>query len=344
MAGPLIGIKVLDLSRILAGPWSTQLLSDLGAEVIKVERPGDGDDTRGWGPPFLARDDGSLTARSAHFLCTNRGKRSITVDISGEAGQEIVRELARTADVFCRELRVRRHATLRLGLRHTEQAQSTARVSRHHWIGQTGPYSKRAGYDFVVQAMGGLMSVTGERDDLPGGGPQKCGVPIADLMTGMYATVAIVSALHERTTSGLGQYIDMSLLDTQVAWLANQASNYLVGGEVPKRWGNAHPNLTPYQSFTTSDGALVVAVGNDRQFAALCATLELRELPIDERYATNARRLKHRESLVRVLQERFRQRTRSEWLAGLRRQPVCRAGRSRAFHRCWMIRTSAHAA
>ena len=317
MAGPLIGIKVLDLSRILAGPWSTQLLSDLGAEVIKVERPGDGDDTRGWGPPFLARDDGSLTEESAYFLCTNRGKRSITVDISGEAGQEVIRELARTADVFVENYKC--GDMQRYGLDYAVLSKLNPRLvyCAITGFGQTGPYSKRAGYDFVVQAMGGLMSITGERDDLPGGGPQKCGVPIADLMTGMYATVAIISALHERTTSGLGQYIDMSLLDTQVAWLANQASNYLVGGEVPKRWGNAHPNLTPYQSFTTSDGALVVAVGNDRQFAALCATLELRELPIDERYATNARRLKHRESLVRVLQERFRRRTRSEWLAGL---------------------------
>lgn len=322
MAGPLTGVKVLDLSRILAGPWSTQLLSDLGADVIKVERPGSGDDTRGWGPPFLKRQDDSLTSESAYFLCANRGKRSITVDVSVESGQAILRELVRTADVFvenykCGDMR-------RYGLDYATLSQINPRLvyCSITGFGQTGPYSQRAGYDFVVQAMGGLMSITGEQDGLPGGGPQKCGVPIADLMTGMYASVAIVSAIHERTTSGRGQYIDMSLLDTQVAWLANQASNYLVAGREPKRWGNAHPNLAPYQSFQSSDDALIVAVGNDRQFASLCATLGLRDLANDGRYATNAGRLKHRDNLVALLEERFLQRTRGEWLADLEKAGV----------------------
>ncbi|SPA57027.1 CaiB/BaiF CoA transferase family protein [Cupriavidus taiwanensis] len=317
MAGPLEGVRVLDLSRILAGPWSTQLLSDLGADVIKVERPGSGDDTRAWGPPFLAREDGTLTAESAYFLCANRGKRSITVDVSSEAGQTVLRELAKTADVFvenykCGDMR-------RYGLDYDTLAALNPRLvyCSITGFGQTGPYSHRAGYDFVVQAMGGLMSITGECDDRPGGGPQKCGVPISDLMTGMYASVAIVSALFERVGSARGQYIDMSLLDTQVAWLANQASNYLVAGAEPRRWGNAHPNLAPYQSFATSDGALIVAVGNDRQFGALCDALDLGELARDERYATNAARLKHRESLVFLLAERFRGRDTGGWLVKL---------------------------
>ena len=317
MAGPLTGITVLDLSRILAGPWSTQLLADLGAEVIKVERPGSGDDTRSWGPPFLAQPDGLATAESAYYLCANRGKRSITVDISSEVGQEILRELACTSDVFVENYKF--GDMQRYGLDYATLSQFNPRLvyCSITGFGQTGPYRNRAGYDFVVQAMGGLMSITGERDDLPGGGPQKCGVPIADLMTGMYASVGIVSALFERVSSGCGQYIDMSLLDTQVAWLANQASNFLVAGVEPKRWGNAHPNLVPYQSFAAQDGALIVAVGNDRQFASLCATLGLDELSADDRYKSNAGRLKHRDSLVSMLQERFQERGCHEWLTSL---------------------------
>lgn len=262
MAGPISGIKVLDLSRILAGPWSTQLLSDLGADVIKVERPEGGDDTRGWGPPFLADERGSPTAESAYFLSANRGKQSITVDISTAEGQGILRELARTADVFVENYKL--GDMKRYGLDHAALAEINPRLvyCSITGFGQTGPYNSRAGYDFVIQAMGGLMSITGQSDDQPGGGAQKCGVPISDLMTGMYASVAILSALLERTSSGKGQYIDMSLLDTQVAWLANQASNYLVSGKPPVRWGNAHPNLAPYQSFAVSDGELIVAVGN----------------------------------------------------------------------------------
>ena len=317
MAGPLSGIKVLDLSRILAGPWSTQLLSDLGAEVIKVERPGVGDDTRGWGPPFLARDDGTATAESAYFISANRGKQSITVDISAPEGQDIIRELAKTADVFVENYKL--GDMKRYGLDHRTLSEINPRLvyCSITGFGQTGPYRNRAGYDFVIQAMGGLMSITGASDDEPGGGAQKCGVPISDLMTGMYASVAIVSALFERAGSGKGQYIDMSLLDTQVAWLANQASNYLVSGNAPRRWGNAHPNLAPYQSFASSDGELIVAVGNDRQFGALCRTLGVEHLATDERYATNAQRLENRASLIAALADVFVRRTKGEWITEL---------------------------
>jgi formyl-CoA transferase len=322
MAGPLSGIKVLDLSRILAGPWSTQLLSDLGADVIKVERPVGGDDTRGWGPPFLAREDGSATAESAYFLSANRGKRSMTVDISTPEGQGILRELVKTVDVFVENYKLgdmRRYGLDYAALCEINPGLVYCSITG---FGQTGPYSSRAGYDFVIQAMGGLMSITGQSDDQPGGGAQKCGVPISDLMTGMYASVAIVSALFERTRSGKGQYIDMSLLDTQVAWLANQASNYLVSGKPPKRWGNAHPNLAPYQSFAASDGELIVAVGNDRQFGALCRTLGAEGLADDERYATNAQRLQNRATLIPALSELFARACKRHWLDQLERAGV----------------------
>ncbi len=317
MAGPLSGIRVLDLSRILAGPWSTQLLADLGADVIKIERPAGGDDTRGWGPPFLARDDGSPTAESAYFLAANRGKRSLTVDIGTAEGQDIVRALARTADVFVENYKL--GDMKRYELDHAALAEINPRLvyCSITGFGQTGPYSHRAGYDFVIQAMGGLMSITGQSDDQPGGGAQKCGVPIADLMTGMYASVAILSALYERVGSGQGQYIDMSLLDTQVAWLANQASNYLVSGHTPRRWGNAHPNLAPYQAFAARDGELIVAVGNDRQFAALCRTLGDEALAADARFATNAQRLAQRAALIPLLADLFARHDRDHWLAQL---------------------------
>ena len=317
MSGPLCGIRVLDLSRILAGPWSTQLLADLGAEVIKIERPGCGDDTRAWGPPFLARDDGSLTSESAYFLSANRGKRSLTVDIATPEGQSIVRALARQADILVENYKM--GDMQRYGLDHAALSELNPALiyCSITGFGQTGPYRHRAGYDFVVQAMGGLMSVTGESDDQPGGGAQKCGVPIADLMTGMYACSAMLGALYERVASGKGQYVDMSLLDTQVAWLANQASNYLVSGNAPRRWGNAHPNLVPYQAFSARDAPLIVAVGNDRQFAALCDTLGNAALAADPRFATNARRLTHRAELVDWLALRFAGRDRSHWLARL---------------------------
>jgi crotonobetainyl-CoA:carnitine CoA-transferase CaiB-like acyl-CoA transferase len=317
MAGTLSGIRVLDLSRILAGPWSTQLLADLGADVVKLERPGTGDDTRAWGPPFALGDDGTPSAQSAYFLAANRGKRSIAVDFSVPEGQEIVRELAKTADVIIENLKcgdMQRYGLDYESLRSLNPKLIYCSITG---FGQTGPYRDRAGYDFVIQAMGGLMSITGESDDKPGGGPQKCGVPIADMMTGMYATVGILSALHERQTSGEGQYIDMSLLDTQVGWLANHGLNYLVSGAPARRWGNAHPNLCPYQSFPASDGHLIIAVGNDRQFQALCRVLTMPSVAGDSRFATNSARLANRDSLVQQIEHLLRTKCRDEWLLAL---------------------------
>jgi formyl-CoA transferase len=317
MAGVLSGIKVLDLSRILAGPWCTQLLADLGADVVKIERPGTGDDTRAWGPPFAEGLDGTPGAESAYFLAANRGKRSVAVDFSTVAGQEIVRALARSADVVVENLKygdMRRYGLDYESLRILNPGLIYCSITG---FGQTGPYRERAGYDFVIQAMGGLMSITGESDDRPGGGPQKCGVPIADMMTGMYATVAILGALHERQTSSEGQYIDMSLLDTQVGWLANHGLNYMVSGKPARRWGNAHPNLCPYQSFRTSDGHLIVAVGNDRQFRALCRVLSMPSVGTDSRFATNSARLANRDSLVDQIEQCLRTKSRDEWLSAL---------------------------
>ena len=301
MSGPLKGIRVLDLSRILAGPWSTQLLADFGADVIKVERPGAGDDTRGWGPPFLERDDGGQTPESAYFLAANRGKRSLTVDIATPQGRGIVQSLARSADVFVENYKTGDMA--RYGLDYETLSALNPRIvyCSITGFGQTGPYRHRPGYDFVIQAMGGLMSITGKPADEAGGGPMKCGVPVADMMTGMYSTAAILAALHERGGSGKGQYIDMSLLDVQIAWLANQASNYLVSGDAPKAYGNAHPNLAPYQTFPASDGDIIIAVGNDRQFQALCAALGAGGLAADARLQKNSGRLENRRELVDAL-------------------------------------------
>jgi formyl-CoA transferase len=321
MSAPLAGVRILDLSRILAGPWATQLLADLGADVIKVERPRTGDDTRAWGPPFLQKKGGGDTADSAYFASTNRGKRSITLDIASEEGRAIVRALAATCDVLVENYKV--GDMRRYGLDY----ESLARDCPHlvycsvTGFGQTGPYCTRAGYDFVIQAMGGLMSVTGERDDLPGGGPQKCGVPIADLMTGMYAAVAVLGALRERDASGRGQHIDMAMLDAQVAWLMNHNLNYQVSGQVPKRWGNAHPNVVPYQAFPTKDGNLILAIGNDGQFRRFCAIagLNIAEQP---RFADNKSRLANRDALVAIIAEAMETRTTAEWLAALEAQGV----------------------
>lgn len=321
MAGPLAGIRVLDLSRILAGPWCTQVLADLGAEVIKVERPGTGDDTRAWGPPFVRTPQGAETRDSAYFMGTNRGKKSVTLDIASAQGGRIARELAARCDVVIENYKF--GDMKRYGLDYESLAALEPRLvyCSITGFGQTGPYRERAGYDFMIQAMGGLMSVTGERDDLPGGGPQKCGVPIADIMTGMYATVAIVSALRERDQSGLGQFIDMALLDSQVAWLANQGLNYLVSGQVPKRWGNAHPNLTPYQAFPTKDGNLILAIGNDGQFQRFCevAGLQIARLP---QFIDNRARLAHRDELVAILARAMKERTTTDWMRSLEENNV----------------------
>jgi glutaryl-CoA transferase len=318
--GPLKGTRVLDLSRILAGPWCTQLLADLGAEVIKVERRGTGDDTREWGPPFI-RSAGGERGDSAYFLGTNRGKKSVTIDLGTPAGQELVRCLARHADVLIENYKF--GDMQRYGIDYDSVAAINPRLvyCSITGFGQTGPYRERAGYDFMIQAMGGLMSVTGERDDAPGGGPQKCGVPIADIMTGMYASLAIVSALRERDASGHGQHIDMALLDTQVAWLANHALNYLVSGEVPRRWGNAHPNLAPYQAFATQDSHIVLAIGNQGQFRRFC---ELAGLAIadDARFVDNKARLANRDALVALIAAAMKTRTTAQWMQELEREGV----------------------
>ncbi|MCW5590615.1 MAG: CoA transferase [Burkholderiales bacterium] len=321
MSAPLAGVRVLDLSRILAGPWCTQVLADLGAEVIKVERPGTGDDTRAWGPPFLRAKDGGETTDSAYFASTNRGKQSITLDIARPEGQEIARALAERCDVFVENYKV--GDMKRYGLDYESLATANPRLvyCSITGFGQTGPYRARAGYDFMIQAMGGLMSITGERDDLPGGGPQKAGVPIADIMTGMYAAVAILGALRERDASGRGQYVDMALLDAQVAWLMNHNLNYLVSGAVPKRWGNAHPNLTPYQAFPTKDGNLILAIGNDGQFRKFCAVAGL-DIATQPRFANNRSRLANRDALVAIIARAMRARTTAEWMAVLEAEGV----------------------
>jgi crotonobetainyl-CoA:carnitine CoA-transferase CaiB-like acyl-CoA transferase len=316
-AQSLSGVRVLDLSRVLAGPWCTQTLADLGSDVVKVERPVSGDDTRGWGPPFLRDRDGATTAEAAYFLGTNRNKRSITVDIAQAAGQALIRELALTNDVFVENFKVGDMA--RYGLDSATLCALNPRLiyCSITGFGQTGPYRERAGYDYAVQGMGGLMSVTGERDDLPGGGPQKAGVAVADLLTGMYATVAILAALRHRDSTGQGQVIDMALLDTQVAMLANLGAAYLATGEAPARAGNAHQNIVPYQVFEVADGHLILAVGNDGQFAKFCAVAGEPGLAQDARYTRNADRVKHREVLVPLLAALMRSRGKAHWLAAL---------------------------
>lgn len=316
-SGPLAGIRVLDMSRILAGPWCGQLLADLGAEVIKVERPGKGDDTRGWGPPFLKDRNGNETGESAYYLCANRAKHSITLDIAKPEGQAIARELAQHADILLENYKV--GDLKRYGLDYATLSVLNPRLvyCSITGFGQDGPFKDRAGYDFMVQGMGGLMSITGERDDLPGGGPQKAGVAIADLMTGMYSGVAILAALQERHASGKGQHIDMALLDTQVAWLANQNTNYLIGGEVPVRMGNAHPNVVPYQTFPTQDGSIILAIGNDGQFRRFCIAAGIGAIADDPRFASNALRIANRDACVAAITPAMAQKTTADWITVL---------------------------
>ena len=324
---PLRGVRVLDLSRVLAGPWCTQTLADLGADVIKVERPpgtgsSGGDDTRGWGPPFLKGSDGNDTAEAAYYLGANRNKRSITVDIARPEGQALIRRIALQSDVFVENYKVGDMA--RYGL---DAASLLALNPRLVYcsitgFGQTGPYRERAGYDYAVQGMGGLMSVTGPSraeiaDDASGGGPQKVGVAVADLFTGMYATTAILAALRHRDLTGEGQAIDMALLDTQVAMLANLGANYLTSGAVPQRMGNAHQNIVPYQVFEVADGHMIVAVGNDGQFAKFCEVAGEPELARDPRFTRNADRVRHRAVLVPLLAAFMKTRDRADWLGAL---------------------------
>ena len=313
MPAALDGVRVLDLSRVLAGPWASQVLADLGADVIKVERPGTGDDTRHWGPPTLA--DGSGDA--AYFLSANRGKRSLTVDFARVEGQEIVRRLARDSDVLLENNKVGDLA--RYGLGYTDLAKLNPRLiyCSITGFGQTGPYARRAGYDFAIQALGGLMSVTGERDGRPGAGPQKVGVAVTDVMAGLYAAIAVLGALVQRHGTGRGAYIDLALLDVQVAALANVALNYLISGDVPLRWGNAHANIAPYQVVPTADRPIVVAVGNDAQFAKLCDVLDAGALARDARFQTNADRVRHRDALDAELERWLRTWPAAVWLAAL---------------------------
>jgi crotonobetainyl-CoA:carnitine CoA-transferase CaiB-like acyl-CoA transferase len=313
----LAGVRVLDLSRVLAGPWCTQTLADLGADVIKIERPGSGDDTRAWGPPYLKDADGQDTSEAAYFLGANRNKRSLAVDLSRPEGQAIVRKLAGQVDVLVENFKVGDLARYGLDAQSLLAEHPGLVICSITGFGQTGPYAERAGYDYAVQGMGGLMSVTGERDDLPGGGPQKVGVAVADLFTGMYATVAILAALRHRDATGQGQIIDMALFDTQLAMLANLGSNYLCSGKAPGRMGNAHQNIVPYQVFETRDGHLILAVGNDRQFAKFCDIAGRPEWAADPRFATNAERVRNRAILVPLLEDAIRQRPRADWLAAL---------------------------
>lgn len=317
MAGPLSHIRVLDLSRILAGPWAGQNLADLGAEVIKVERPGMGDDTRGWGPPFLTDREGRQTSDAAYFLAANRGKKSVTIDFTQAEGQELVRRLAADCDIVLENFKVGGLAKYGLDYDSLRAVNPGIIYCSITGFGQTGPYRNRAGYDFLIQGMGGLMSVTGEPDGTPGGGPVKVGVAIVDIFTGMYAVTSVLAALAHRERTGEGEYIDISLLDVQVATLANQATNYLVSGRSPERLGNAHPNIVPYQALATSDGHIILAVGNDGQFAKFCAVAGCPELADDGRYITNAGRVRNRNRLIPVIEELFRGRTSAEWIAAL---------------------------
>ncbi len=324
MAGPLAGYRVLDMSRILAGPWAGQLLADLGADVIKIERPKCGDDTRSWGPPYLKDREGNDTEDAAYFFCANRGKKSVTIDITCPEGQEIIRQLARQSDVLIENYKVGGLAKYGLDYHSLSKINPKLIYCSITGFGQTGPYAKLPGYDFLIQGMGGLMSVTGEPDDPEKGtgSPTKVGVAVTDLFTGLYASNAIQAALIERQNSGLGQYIDLALLDVQTATLANQASNFLVGGVVPKRLGNAHPNIVPYQAFPTSDGHIIIAVGNDQQFSRLCDALGEADLASDERFKTNAARVNNRKSLCDVIQQNLKQHGSAHWLDKLKQHKV----------------------
>jgi len=313
--GSLRGLRVLDLSRVLAGPWASQLLGDLGADVVKVEKPGCGDDTRGWGPPWLADGEGRPTTDAAYFLCTNRNKRSLTVDITQPAGQAIVRELAAQTDVVLENFKVGGLKAYGLDYASLSAINPKLVYCSITGFGQDGPYAARAGYDFLIQGMGGLMSVTGRADAEEGAGPQKVGVALTDILTGLYATVAIQAALAHREKTGQGQHIDLALLDVQVACLANQAMNYLVSGKAPRRMGNGHPNIVPYQDFPTADGDMILAIGNDGQFARFCEIAGHAEWAGDDRFSTNAARVKHRGELLPLLRQATVMKTTAAWIA-----------------------------
>ncbi len=319
MAGPLTHIKVLDLSRILAGPWSSQMLGDLGAEVIKIERPNLGDDTRSWGPPFMKNQDGTK-GDSSYFICTNRNKISRSIDITSPQGQAEIRQLATTCDIIIENYKV--GGLKKYGLDYDSLSALNPRIiyCSITGFGQTGPYAKRAGYDFMIQAMGGLMSITGE-SDTDGGSPQKVGIAIADIMTGMYATIGILGALAHRDQTGQGQYIDLALLDCQLAMLANQASNYLISSQVPKRQGNSHISIVPYQVFKTKDGDIVLAVGNDHQFKIFTELVQ-KNWHNDELFKTNEARVNNRQILVPLIADIIKEKTTAQWITLLEKHNV----------------------
>jgi crotonobetainyl-CoA:carnitine CoA-transferase CaiB-like acyl-CoA transferase len=316
MTGSLSHIRVLDLSRVLAGPWAGQVLGDLGAEVIKIERPGGGDDTRAWGPPYFHGKDGK-TVLSSYYLAANRNKKSLAVDISKPEGQRLIRELAAESDIVLENFKVGGLKRYGLDYESLSKVNSKLNYCSITGFGQTGPYANRPGYDFLIQAMGGLMSLTGRDDGEPGGGPLKVGVALTDIMTGLYASIAVLSALAHRDRTGEGQYVETALLDVQVACLANQAMNYLTTGKSPVRMGNSHPNIVPYQDFPTADGDMILAIGNDSQFRRLCEVIGRPEWAEDDRFSTNKARVANREQLIPLLRQATVMRTTNEWIADL---------------------------
>ena len=320
--GPLAGIRVLDMTRIMAGPYSTQTLADLGAEVIKIERPNVGDDTRYWGPPFLNDRNGKPTSESAYNLSVNRGKKSVTVDISTTQGRGIILSLAKLSDIFIENYKTGQLAKFGLGYDDLKAINPKLIYCSITGFGNTGPYKDRRGYDFALQAMGGLMSVTGERDGHPGAGPEKVGVAVADISAGMYAAIAVLSAVINRNASGVGQHIDISLLDSQITFMANQNMNYFVTGVAPKRLGNAHPNICPYQCFPTLDGYIVLTVGNDSQFVRFCSVVGREEWSSDARFSSNPARVTNRDILIPMIAELFLSMSTKEWLALLDKADV----------------------
>ena len=322
MTAPLAGIRVLDLTRILAGPWCTQLLGDLGAEVIKVEQLQRGDDTRQWGPPWLKDTDGQATAESSYYLSANRNKSSVAINIKTEQGREILRQLVKTSDVFIENFKVGGLAKYGLDEKSLRELNPRLVYLSITGFGQTGPMAEQPGYDYLIQGLSGLMSITGQPDDEAGGGPQRVGVAISDITTGLYAAVGILAALHRRNSTGKGQYIDLALLDTVVGWLANQSSSYLTGDVLPERTGNWHPNLAPYQPFRTADGNIIIAVGNDMQFLHLCQFIEMPELADDDRFNTNPERNRNRQQLEKLLQEEIEKQPTDYWLQHLPRRGV----------------------
>ncbi|GAC1414805.1 MAG: CaiB/BaiF CoA-transferase family protein [Burkholderiaceae bacterium] len=322
MPGALSHVRVLDLSRILAGPWAAQVLGDLGAEVIKIEQPETGDDTRGWGPPYLKDQDGVDTQDSTYFLCTNRNKKSVAIDFTQPDGQRLIRELAAQCDVVVENFKVGGLAKYGLDYASLRDINPALIYCSITGFGQDGPYASRAGYDFLIQGLGGLMSITGHPDGAPGGGPMKVGVALTDILTGLYASNAILAALTHRSVSGQGQHIDMALLDVQIAALANQSMNYLHTHQVPRRLGNSHPNVVPYQDFPTSDGYMILAVGNDGQFSRLCGAIGKPEWAQDARFAINSARVAHRDTLIPLLADVTRTRTTVAWVAFFEKEGV----------------------